>query len=159
MSNPIDQQHSSAGRAIGIRVSGNTAPAPTLDHAKPPTDLSVSSDGGAGATEPDIVTSPLRADGQAPCTGFMLMLKSVGGLVLGFPALVPATAAGFTMTIWVRNPVTRQWGKTASFSILYDTWMRSFDFNGGDLYFQVDVASTTLAANAFGFMDIHVVEL
>lgn len=127
-----EQQATSAGRAVRIQ---------TATHAAAPTD-------GAGGTSPDIVTSPVTPGGL-PMTGLMLLLKAPT-----FGAAATSVAAGFQVVIWIRNPITYQWGATAQFQTPVDTWFSTFDFDGGELYFQIVAASVTGA----GGIDISVVE-
>jgi hypothetical protein len=128
----FDQQRTSAGRVTRIQ---------SAFHHDPP----------AADTEPDVVTSPVRADGLLPTTGIMVCLK----LPTLAPAAAPATTDGFDVTIWIRNPATLQWGDTVTFQTPGDQWLRTFDFNGGDLYFQIDQATI----DTDGAMDWQVVEL
>jgi hypothetical protein len=145
---PLEHGHTSAGRILRFNMS---------DHQLPPVNPVVASTAGpvisALPTRPDIVTSPLRADGQTPTTGLMFMLTALVGAGSESSA-EPTDPDGFIVTVWVRNPVNAQWGDTQAIQVPFGEWVRTFDFNGGDLYFQF--AGFDDASN---FLDLHLVEL
>jgi hypothetical protein len=158
MSALVEQQRASAGRVFKVL---------TATHANPPTDptwvpaVGLTPASTTPATTPDVTTSPLRADGSAPCSGLMFMLKNPSIGV--FYGALPEAPEGFIVTVYVRNPVTDQWGSTGEIQIPYDEWWRTFDFNGGDLYFQIGgVAVPPVGAvgiNRPSAVDVHLVEL
>jgi hypothetical protein len=139
-----EQQHISAGRAIRLKID---------EHQSSP-DEPLAGD----LTQPDLTTSPLRADGQAPAMGFMFMFKQpqeTAAPVNFTPAVATVPATGFTVNVWVRNPTTGRWGSSAQFSVPYDAWFSTFDTNGGDLYWQIAFASVASG----NYIDVEVVEL
>jgi hypothetical protein len=102
----------------------------TAAHASAPTD---------GTTEPDIVLSP-QAPGMLPTTGFLFGLKA--------PSAGSATAAagGFTVTVWTRNPVLKQWFNwEATTGVDYDELFVTADIDSAELYFQI--ANVSVAGN------------
>jgi hypothetical protein len=145
---PIEHQHTSAGRVIRLNMGL---------HEFAPVDPIVATTGGpvvsASPTEPDIVTSPLRADGLVPTSGVMFLFKELVGAGSDGSA-EPNDPSGFLVTVWVRNPVNSQWGNTDPLRVPFNQWIRTFDFNGGDIYFQI-----TDFDDADNFLDVHVVEL
>lgn len=129
-----DPEQLSAGHVVRIT---------TAAHAAAPTD-------GSAGTAPDYVSSALTPDGQ-PVASVAVLLKSPTA-----PAAVTAATAlagGFTVTVWMRNPITRQWGATASFSAAYDQWFTTGDFRGGELFFQI------ANVNVAGSLDVNVLEM
>jgi hypothetical protein len=159
MSTPsVEQQRSSAGRTERIHILENDAVPQASQHLNPP--VNPPGTGLAPMTDPDMATSPMRADGLAPTTGLAIAIHKPLAAVHGTTGLEPTTAAGFTLTVWVRDPVTRWWAKTTPFSIPYGQWFRTFDLNGGDLYFQFDVSTFAAAGPGMtGAIDVTVVEL
>jgi len=129
-----DPEQLSAGHAIRITTAG---------HAAAPTD-------GSAGTAPDYVSSPATPDGE-PTDAIMVALKSPTAPAATTPAT--ALSGGFTVTVWMRNPVTRQWGSTAAFSAAYDQWFVTGDIRGGELYFQI------ANVNAAGSIDINILEV
>lgn len=80
------------------------------------------------STSPQITLSPLAPSSQ-PTTGFLVMLK----LPTGSSAVGP-----FTITPWVRDPVTGLWGSGttttgASLGALYSC----FDIDASEMYFAI----------------------
>jgi hypothetical protein len=148
---PIEeQQHTSAGRTIRLDVD---------PHAVAPVDPIVLGTAGPviqAGTPPDFVTSPMRADGLTPTSGVMFTLKSPANGIPGQPAAEAIDPAGFLVTVWVRDSVTRNWAATSQIQVPYDEWVSSFDFNGGDLYFQLGGVDNT---GVGAIIDIIVVEL
>lgn len=147
---PTEQSRAAAGRVVRLFSfpAGSTTiyplPSGSFNHANAPTTT----------VSPDIATSPLRADGQGPCNGWMWMVtpKTAGTGPAAQP-LAPATAYGITP--WVRNPITKQWGKTTRTVADFFQWYRTFGCNGGELWFQFD----TVDPDVSGAADIHIVEL
>jgi hypothetical protein len=144
----VDDQRQSAGHVQRLLVT-NALSSPPNVHVDEPRSY----------TDPDVVTSPLRADGQAPATGLSFMFTSDG--VSDDTAGLEATTAGFTVTVWIRNPITGHWGKTAPISLRLNEWAVTFDTNGGDLYFQFDPLSFLNGdlGGMHAYLDVHVVEL
>lgn len=142
MSVSVDQQRTSAARCAHVVVGD--LPNGDLYH---PHTLAPTKD-----TIPDLVTSPLRADGLAPCSGLMICLTYAADVSAAPP--VPADpVVGFTVTVWIRDPVVRTWGRTAAFTTPGGEWFSTRDFNGGDLFFQITGAAGQ------GSLFVHVVEL
>lgn len=108
-------------------VKGSPIIIGTAAHAAAPVD---------GTTEPDFVMSP-RSPTGLPATGFAFGLKapSAGSAV--------ATAPGFTVTVWVRNPATKNWFSFAPRTgINYRDLMGTFDIDAAEIYFQVTSVTT-----------------
>jgi hypothetical protein len=150
----VEQQRSSAGRVERIPVSDGLYRQLLGGPADPPSHNAAPS----STTDPDIVTSPLRADGLAPCTGLMFMIG------VGDTPFTPVNPAGFVVTVWIRNPITRTWGDSTPIQVPVNRWVKTFDFNGGDLYFQFAPADFTprvgLGAAGVSYqVDVHLVEL
>ena len=93
-------------------------------------------------TEPHVRMSP-KAPVGLETTGFFF------GLVQ--PAVGGATpiAAGFTITVWVRNPVTKHWFAFQSQSVGYNQAWVTFDVDAAELYFQIAAASVSGAGNVY----------
>lgn len=93
------------------------------------------------STSPQFVTSP-QGPGGVPTTGILFMIK-----------LAPAsTAAGpFTVTPWLRDPVTGQWGSGLAFTANVSEMWVSYDFDAAELYFQT-------VATADGLVILEVAE-
>ena len=89
-----------------------------------PTDGSIDNDG----TPPLLTMSPVSGSGMLT-TGLLFMLKSPPS------SNAVAGAGGFTVTPWIRDPVTQKWASGASFSADYDQMFSTFDFDACDLYF------------------------
>jgi len=100
-----------------------------------------------GTTQAHFVMAPLSTTGLQT-TGVMLGLKA--------PTVNPATAvaAGFSVIMWILNPVTRAWFAASAVSVPYNTAFVTFDLDASALYFQIDVASVSVA----GDIDFHVSE-
>lgn len=105
-----EQSELSAGRTVRLATS---------THGSDPTD---------GTTEPDIVLGPV-APGGFPTMGFLLGLKA--------PSSGSATAnsGGFSVTIWWRNPVLKQWFSFEAVSIEYGQLFGTSDIDASELYF------------------------
>jgi len=75
------------------------------------------------------------------------------GLLLGLsaPSAGPATGP-FTLVVWIRDPLTKQWFSGSSFAIDFNQGFVTFDFDASDLFFQFT------AAVANGFVYIHLME-
>lgn len=97
-----------------------------------------------GTTAPQREMSAINANGF-PTTGLGLGLKAptVG-------AAVPI-AAGFSVVIWLYNPLTAMWFASSAAAIGFDQAWVTFDFNASALYFQILVASVSVA----GDVDFH----
>jgi hypothetical protein len=74
-----------------------------------------------------------KAPNGLPTTGFIFSMYDASG------GVVVATAPGFTIVIWVWNPVAQRWQSFASkTSVNYDELYQSYDVDGGALlYFQI----------------------
>lgn len=123
-----DEEITSAARLVRVQ---------TATHLVAPVD---------GTTVPDVVTSPVNVAG-APTSGLQLMIKAPT-----FGTAATFTGAGFTVTVYVRNPVTKQWGSTAAFTMAFGEWWATGDFEGGELFFLLG------AVNVAGGIDFHVLE-
>lgn len=99
-----------------------------------------------GETEPDFVLSPQSPAG--PTTGFLLILKA--------PSSAPAVPTGegdtFTITPWIRNPVTKVWGAGEATAMGYNQAFTTGDVDAAELYFQI---GNVLEG---GDIDFHVAE-
>jgi hypothetical protein len=97
-----------------------------------------------GTTAPHMIMSPFTSTGMMT-TGLALGLKA--------PTASSATAiaAGFTVSIWIQNPLTGAWFACASAVIPYGQPWGTFDFNASNVYFQVAAASVSVA----GDIDFH----
>jgi hypothetical protein len=102
---------------------------------------------GISSTDPNIAPSSphirlgSRAPNGLPCTGFTFSLFDVSG------GTVTPTAPGFTVQIWVWNPVAQHWQSfAAKTSINYNELYQTYDVDGGcELYFQItNIAAGTL---------------
>lgn len=100
----------------------------TAQHTAAPTDGNGS---GGGGTDPDLTTEPYLFKGGPETSAIIIMLKA--------PPSGAATflGAGFTVTVWVRDPGTHLWGATQPFTSAYDVVTGTGDFNGGELFFQI----------------------
>jgi hypothetical protein len=149
-SSATEKQHTSAARPVLIVFHS---------HADPPNDDTP--DGGGDPddssspppTDPDISTSPMRADGLAEATGFAFMLQS--GPSSDTLAAPPSAPAGYVVKVWIRDPVTRRWGLALSTQIPLRKWFSTHDYNGGDLYFQITGSTDDTNSRAV----VHLVEL
>ena len=95
----------------------------TASHASAPTD-------GALGTVPDMTLSTMSPGG--PTLGFLLQLRapSSGAAVAG--------GGGFTVTVWVRDPVLRQWGSfEATTGVDFGELYTTADIDASELYFQI----------------------
>jgi hypothetical protein len=138
-----EKQHTSTARPVLIIFH---------THANPPADDTP--DGGEDpSTEPDISTSPLRADGLDVAKGFAFMITS--GPTSNTLAAPPAAPAGYTVKVWIREPVTRRWGLALSDSVPLRKWVSTHLFNGGDLYFQISGSTDDANSRAV----FHVMEI
>lgn len=74
-----------------------------------------------------------KAPNGLPTTGFIFAMFDVSG------GTVAPTAPGFTVVIWVWNPVSQRWMSFATkTAVNYDELYQSYDVDGGaDLYFQI----------------------
>jgi hypothetical protein len=97
-----------------------------------------------GTTLPHRIMSP-RTVTLHKTTGFALGLKAPSS------GSATAVAAGFSVVIWIYNPVSRAWFACAATDIGYNQAFVTFDFNASGLYFQVAAASVTLDGN----IDFH----
>lgn len=100
---------------------------------------------GAAGTVPQLTMSPI-ARGGMPCTGLAVMLKAPSS------GSATAGAGGFTVTPYMRDPVSYRWGSMESFSAAYGQLFTSFAFNPGELYFQIANVSGA------GDIDLHYAE-
>lgn len=78
-----------------------------------------------------------KAPNGLPTTGFIFSMVDVSNGVGGGP--IVATAPGFTVQIWLLNPVAQRWQSfAAKTSVNYDELYQSYDVDGGaELYFGV----------------------
>jgi hypothetical protein len=128
---PAQQGHLTRFRAVRVS-SAAVAAAPT--------------DGQAG-TAPQLVLSPKSPASGLPTMGFQIMLKA--------PTASPATAGvgGFSVTPWVRDPISFRWASGTASSIEYSQLFQTFDVDACELYFQIENVSGA------GDVDIHVAEV
>jgi hypothetical protein len=97
-----------------------------------------------GTTVPHMIMSRTTPT-SLETTGLFLGLKA--------PTVNPATAiaAGFTVSVWLQNPITGAWFACASAAIAYGQAFGTFDFDASNLYFQVAAASVAVG----GDIDFH----
>ena len=95
----------------------------TTDRLSAPTD-------GIGGSVPDFTLSPVAVSGM-PTTGMLLMLKLPTG-----SAAAP-DAGGYDVKLWMRDPVSYLWAAADTVAIGYGELFTTFDFDAGDIYFQV----------------------
>jgi hypothetical protein len=105
---------------------------------------------GIAAAPTDGTTLPhMQMSAQTP-TGM-----TTTGLALGLKAptvgSATAVAGGFTVSVWLVNPVTLAWFASASAVIDFSQVFVTFDFNASGVYFQVAAASVAVA----GSIDFH----
>lgn len=82
-------------------------------------------------------------------TGILLGLKAPTNVTAA-----TAVAAGFSVIMWVLNPVTLAWFAATPVSVPYNQAFTTFDLDASTLYFQVDPASVSVA----GSIDFHLTE-
>jgi hypothetical protein len=97
-----------------------------------------------GTTPPHMIMSPFTSTGMMT-TGLAVGLKAPSA------AAATAIAAGFTLVIWIQNPLTGAWFACTPAVIPFGQPWGTFDFNASNLYFQVAAASVAVA----GDVDIH----
>lgn len=114
-----DKDQAQVVAARVLRVSSATV-------ASAPTDGTPTTDG----TEPHITLSPWAATG-INTTGFTFGMKapSAGSAV--------ADTGGFSVTPWVRNPVTKRWFSGKTVSIGYGEAWVCWGVDAVELYFQI----------------------
>ncbi len=95
-----------------------------------------------GTTQPHLKMSPKSPTGLST-TGFFLGLKAPGS------GAATAIAAGFSLVVWVVNPVGLRWFSTSTTVISYNQAFVTFDFNPSGLYFQITAASVAGAGNVY----------
>lgn len=100
-----------------------------------------------GTTLPHRQMSPVTPTGMTT-TGLAIGLKAPSA------GSATAIAAGFTVSLWLLNPVTLAWFSSSSASLNYGEAWVTFDFNASGLYYQVAAASVAVAGN----IDFHVWE-
>ncbi len=117
-----EQAEISAGRTYALATS---------THGSAPT---------AGVTEPDFVLSPI-GPGGLPTIGFLFGLTA--------PASGGATAGGggFTVTIWWRDPVLKNWFSWSSVSVSYGQSFGTSDIDSAELYIQL--GNVSVAGNVY----------
>jgi len=121
------------GRGRPVRLA-------TANVAAAPTD-------GVDATH--LIMSP-RTPTQMLSTGVFLGLKAPTDVTAA-----TAVAAGFTLTVWVANPVTFAWfAMQAITGLAYSQAYVTFDLDASCLYFQIAAATVSVA----GSIDFHVWE-
>jgi hypothetical protein len=78
------------------------------------------------------------------------------GLAIGLKAptsgAAVAVAAGFSVVVWILNPVTAAWFACAAAAIKYGEAWVSFDFNASAIYLQIEAASVATP----GLIDLHI---
>jgi len=126
----FDQTQARISRG-GVVTRNTTAGASSLRNA--PTDGS----GVVRGTVPDYVLSPVTAPGL-PTRGFLLVINQPTTFALA-PAI--PIAAGFTVVVWVRNPLTYRWSPLPSFVAAVGELWSNTDLDPCELYFQVAAAS------------------
>jgi hypothetical protein len=89
-----------------------------------------------GGAEPTFVMSPETPTGQQT-TGFLIFLKEPTTGTAAVP-----TAGGFTVTIWVRNPITYSWAAGAPVVMDYDQAFVTGDLDASEIYVQITGATT-----------------
>jgi hypothetical protein len=89
-----------------------------------------------GGAEPTFVMSPETPTGQQT-TGFLIFLKEPTTGTAAVP-----TSGGFTVTIWVRNPITYSWAAGASVVMDYDQAFVTGDLDASEIYVQIQGATT-----------------
>jgi hypothetical protein len=116
-------------------TSGRIVLVDTAGHAAAPTD-------GLAGTAPDFVMSPESPAGLRT-TGLLLILKSpaVGGAIAG--------GTGFSVTPWLRNPISGVWGSGTAFTVAYNQAFVTYDFDAAELYFQISAASVATPGNLY----------
>ncbi len=124
------------GRVLRLVVGGGGAG----DHNTAPTD---------GTTAPDLVMSPVTPTGLKT-TGLSFGFKAP---TAGTPAAAVAPAGGFTVVVWVRNPVTRAWFSCSSITVDYGQLFGTFDLDACELYFQISGQTSD------GGIDLHAMEM
>lgn len=103
-----------------------------------------------GTTDPHVVLSPVAPSGLRT-TGFFFGLKAP--TASGVTAAV-AAAGDFTVTVWIRDPVTKFWfSARARTGVAYGQAYMTFDLDACEIYFQIGNIGTN------GSVDIHVSEL
>ena len=97
-----------------------------------------------GTTIPHRIMAPWTTTGHKT-TGFAIGLKApaAGSAV--------AVAAGFSVIVWIYNPVARSWFACDPVSVDYNEAFVTFDFNASGLYFQIAATSVFTAGN----IDFH----
>lgn len=95
---------------------------------------SINADPNVLPNAPHIRIGP-KAPNGLPTTGFTFSLYNIGGAT--------AVAPGFTVQIWVWNPVAQRWQSFApKTSVNYDELYESYDVDGGcELYFAITNAA------------------
>jgi hypothetical protein len=80
-----------------------------------------------------------RAPNGLPTTGFLFSMFNVAG------GGATAGAGGFTITLWVWNPIAQRWFSFAAKTLVnYDELYETYDIDGGALIF-VQVANVAVA--------------
>lgn len=107
------------------------------DHTAAPTD------GAPGTgTDPDFILSPSAPGGVA-----------TGGFATFLAAAATAGAGGFSVTVWVRDPVSYRWSAFQAVSMNTRELFMTWDVPASELYFQIGNISVN------GTVDIHVAEM
>jgi hypothetical protein len=83
---------------------------------------------GVIGTSPDFQMSPYTIS-KLSTTGLALMLGAAGTAVAG--------AGGFSVTVWVRDPVTFTWAAFATVSIDRRQLFVSYDIDADEIWFQI----------------------
>lgn len=105
------------------------------------------------AAPTDGTTLPHRIMSATTATGLQTTGLAIG---LKAPSVGSATAvaAGFSVVVWILNPVTLAWFSCLAASIPYGECWVTFDFNASAIFYQVTAASVAGA----GDIDFHVWE-
>jgi hypothetical protein len=115
---------SNAGRALSIAQIALVAP-----------------NGIAGPASPHLRLAA-KAPNGLPTTGFIFSLYDVSG------GTTTPTPPGFTVTVWLWNPVAQRWQSfAAKTGVNYDELYDTYDIDGGcALYFQITNIGAGLSA-------------
>lgn len=89
-----------------------------------------------GTTEPDMTMSP-RSPTGLPTAGLAF------GVFEPTDDAAIATAPGFTVTVWVRNPATKHWfAFEPRTGVNFRDLMGTFDIDAAEIYFQFESVDT-----------------
>lgn len=97
---------------------------------------------------PDIIMTPYTVSKMAT-TGLLLQLQAPASSTPAVPV-----AGGFTITVWLLDPVTGRWSAFDDIVIDYKELFVSFDIDASQLWFQV----TGIALGGDGDIDFGIAE-